>query len=122
MKRDGKKKLVKKTPRGALWKRRGEMETRLSPSPRQNGTKKLLATYGERLVCVRYRYDTQRRVRQKTVELIVLGWELLMNEGTLRLLPWVWPLMAWEKRLLERFGQSYRHYTARVRRWIPGLF
>jgi hypothetical protein len=27
-----------------------------------------------------------------------------------------------EKRLLERFGQPYRDYTARVRRWIPGLF
>ena len=27
-----------------------------------------------------------------------------------------------EKRLLEHFGQSYADYTARVRRWIPGLF
>lgn len=27
-----------------------------------------------------------------------------------------------EKRLLENFGQSYLDYTARVRRWIPGLF
>jgi hypothetical protein len=33
------------------------METRLSLAPGQNGTKKLLARYGERLVCVRYRYD-----------------------------------------------------------------
>jgi hypothetical protein len=51
--------------------RGGEMETRLSLAPGQNGTKKLLARYGERLVCVRYRYDAARKVRHKTVELIV---------------------------------------------------
>jgi protein-S-isoprenylcysteine O-methyltransferase Ste14 len=27
-----------------------------------------------------------------------------------------------EKRLHERFGQPYLDYTARVRRWIPGLY
>lgn len=27
-----------------------------------------------------------------------------------------------EKRLSERFGQPYLDYTARVKRWIPGLF
>lgn len=47
------------------------METRLSLAPGQNVTKKLLARYGERLVCVRYRYDATRKVRHKTVELIV---------------------------------------------------
>lgn len=47
------------------------METRLSLTPGQNGTKKLLARYGERLLCVRYRYDATRQLRHKTVELIV---------------------------------------------------
>jgi len=47
------------------------METRLSLAPGQNGTKKLLARFGERLVRVRYRHDTERKVRIKTVELIV---------------------------------------------------
>ena len=47
------------------------METRLSLAPGQNGTKKLVATYGDRLVCVRYRYDAKRQLRLKTVELIV---------------------------------------------------
>ncbi len=47
------------------------METRLSLAPGQNGTKKLLARYGDRLVCVRYRYDLERKMRHKTVELIV---------------------------------------------------
>jgi hypothetical protein len=31
-----------------------------------NGTKKLVARYGERLVCVRYRYDAERRKRLET--------------------------------------------------------
>ncbi len=35
------------------------------------GTKKLLARYGERLVCVRYRYDSATGRRVKTAELIV---------------------------------------------------
>lgn len=47
------------------------IETRLTLAPGQNGTKKLLARYGERLVCVRYRYDAARKLRHKTVELIV---------------------------------------------------
>lgn len=39
--------------------------------PGQRGTRKLLARYGERLVCVRYRYDAATATRYKTVELIV---------------------------------------------------
>jgi hypothetical protein len=43
----------------------------------QKGTKQLLAQYGDRLICVRYRYDVQRRKRLKTVELLVAesDWE-----------------------------------------------
>ena len=37
----------------------------------QPGTKKLLEQYGEDLVCVRYRFDAERKIRVKTVELIV---------------------------------------------------
>ncbi len=47
------------------------MEARLKLRPGQRGTKKLLAQYGDKLVCVRYRYDVQRQKRYKTVELIV---------------------------------------------------
>jgi hypothetical protein len=35
------------------------------------GTKKLLARFGDRLVCVRYLYDKEKRRRLKTVELVV---------------------------------------------------
>ncbi|GAK50677.1 hypothetical protein U14_01910 [Candidatus Moduliflexus flocculans] len=45
--------------------------------PGQSGTKKLLREYGERLICVRYRYDEARNVRVTTVELVVeeIPWE-----------------------------------------------
>jgi hypothetical protein len=47
------------------------VETRLTLRPGQNGTKKLLERYGQRLVRVRYLYDPQAGRRLKTVELIV---------------------------------------------------
>ena len=46
------------------------MKTRLTLRPGDNGTKKLLAKYGDRLLAVRFRYDPDRRRRFKTVELI----------------------------------------------------
>src|SRR5512132_3070917 len=50
---------------------------RLHLKPGQKGTKQLLAQYGNRLICVRYRYDAQRKKRFKTVELLVAerDWE-----------------------------------------------
>jgi hypothetical protein len=45
-------------------------ETRLTLLPGQPGTKKLVEKYGDRLVCVRYRYDREVKRRYKTVELI----------------------------------------------------
>ena len=39
--------------------------------PGQPGTINLLKKYGEALVCVRYRYDLQKKQKIKTVELIV---------------------------------------------------
>src|SRR5712692_2791618 len=50
---------------------------RLHLKPGQKGTKQLLAQYGDRLICVRYRYDVQRKKRLKTLELLVAerDWE-----------------------------------------------
>ena len=50
---------------------------RLHLKPVQKGTKQLLAQYDDRLICVRYRYDTHRKKRLKTAELIVAerSWE-----------------------------------------------
>ena len=47
------------------------MRIRLTLKPGQRGTKHLVEEYGDRLVCVRYRYDLRRHKRYKTVELIV---------------------------------------------------
>ena len=50
---------------------------RLHLKPGQKGTKQLLAQYGDRLICVRYRYDSQQKKRFKTVQLVVAerDWE-----------------------------------------------
>ena len=47
-----------------------KMKTKLNLKPGQKGTKKLCEKYGTSLVRVRYRYDTARKKRYKTVELI----------------------------------------------------
>ncbi|MBN1439722.1 MAG: hypothetical protein JW929_09955 [Anaerolineales bacterium] len=47
------------------------MRTKLVLKPGSRGTRKLLAEYGKRLVCVRYRYDWRLGRRWKTVELII---------------------------------------------------
>lgn len=39
--------------------------------PGQRGTQKLVAHYGDRLLCVRYRYDAKAGKRYKTIELII---------------------------------------------------
>ena len=48
-----------------------DMRIRLTLRPGQNGAKQLQAQHGDRLVCVRYRYDARQQKRFKTVELIV---------------------------------------------------
>jgi len=47
------------------------MRTRLTLPPDQDGAKQLREQYGDRLVCVRYRYDETNKERWKTVELII---------------------------------------------------
>ena len=49
----------------------GRMETRVTLKPGSKGTKKLVTQFGERLVCVRYRYNAVAHVRYKTVELVI---------------------------------------------------
>ncbi len=47
------------------------MKTRLILKSGQKGTKKLTETYGDSLICIRFRYDDVTRQRFKTVELII---------------------------------------------------
>lgn len=47
------------------------METQVTLRAGSKGTKRLVERYGERLICVRYRYDAALKKRYKTVELII---------------------------------------------------
>jgi hypothetical protein len=55
----------------------GSAPVGLHLKPGQKGTKHLVEQYGDRLVCVRYRYDAARKKRIKTLELVVAesAWE-----------------------------------------------
>ena len=46
------------------------MQIKTSLKPGQKGTKKWLDIYGDRLVCVRYRYDANKGRRYTTIEII----------------------------------------------------
>jgi hypothetical protein len=48
-----------------------DMKSDTHLKPGQKGTKRLLEQYGDKLLCVRYRYDVKRHVRIKTAEIIV---------------------------------------------------
>ena len=37
----------------------------------QPGTKKLVKRYGDNMLCVRYRYDEDKMMKYKTIELII---------------------------------------------------
>ena len=47
-----------------------DMIAKTTLRPGQKGTKHLMEKYGERLICVRYRYDETTHKRYTTVELI----------------------------------------------------
>jgi hypothetical protein len=53
------------------------MRIRLTLHPHQDGAKELQKQYGDRLVCVRYRYDETKKQQWKTIELIIekSAWE-----------------------------------------------
>jgi len=48
-----------------------DMKSYCHLKPGQKGTKRLFEVYGQALLCVRYRYDANRGVRLKTVEIVV---------------------------------------------------
>jgi len=47
------------------------MTIRRIMQPGQPGTKKLVERYGDNLICVRYRYDDQKKMKYKTIEIII---------------------------------------------------
>ncbi|MBI3756412.1 MAG: hypothetical protein HY267_00395 [Deltaproteobacteria bacterium] len=67
------------------------MRIRLTLRPEQDGAKELRKQYGDRLLCVRYRYDEERKKRYKTVELIIAehDWEPPMEPRSDTACVWV---------------------------------
>ena len=61
------------------------MPVRLTLAPGKRGTLGLVREYGDRLVCVRYRYDKVAGRRYKTVELIVDEFKSMQGFVVLRL-------------------------------------
>lgn len=49
----------------------GGMLVKTIRKPGQKGTKKLVKEYGDKLICVRYRYDYQAKKKIKTAEIII---------------------------------------------------
>ncbi len=47
------------------------MKAKVKLLPGKPGTKSLIREYGDRLVCVRYRYDEEKGMRYTTAEIIV---------------------------------------------------
>ena len=70
-----------------------EMKAYAHLKPGQDGTKRLVDQYGDKLLCVRYRYDEIRGVKLKTVEIIV-DEKPLQTPGS-RMTTWcrcMWPM------------------------------
>lgn len=91
------------------------MRARAKRLPGQPGTRALLKTYGDRLVCVRYRYDREQRKRYKTVELIVeeAAWEpppVDPAPESIVYLHVAWGEAAIARRIKEAGGQWCRDY------------
>ncbi len=91
------------------------MHTRLTRKPGQKGTKKLVAQYGDKLVCVRYRYDPQKKKRYKTVELIVeeADWAPTFKPGQVVLVKVAWG----EAELGRRVRSAGGRWNAQQKAW-----
>ena len=91
------------------------MRARAKLQPGQPGTKALVKIYGDRLVCVRYRYDRERQKRYKTVEIIVdeAAWEpprQAPDPETRVYVRVAWGEAAVARRIKEAGGQWHRAY------------
>lgn len=95
-----------------------EHETRLSLMPGQKGTKRLTEGFGESLLFVRYRYDEQRGIRLKTVELVVeqTPWQPALRLKETDLVPVA--VGYGEKELRQRLKAAKATWDPQARRWL----
>ncbi len=84
--------------------------------PGQKGTRRYVDRYGDRLVCVRYRYDESQRRRFTTVELVVEDGEWA---PTLRPETVVAVHVAWgEKAVAARIKREGGEWDPGRKRWL----
>jgi len=88
------------------------MSIRLTRKPGQKGTRRLQLVYGDKLVCVRYRYDEVKRKRSKTVELVVEEREWMPDDALVRV------RVAWgEKELGVKVKREGGRWLSDVKLW-----
>lgn len=100
------------------------MTTKATLKPGQNGTKRLIEKYGNRLVCVRYRYDKATSRRYTTVELIEeeSDWAVTLAHPTQRPVHPTAPRIAirieyWETDLRNKVKAAGGVWRARQKVW-----
>jgi hypothetical protein len=84
--------------------------------PGEAGTRKLVERFGNKLVCVRYRYDPGKRKRYKTVELIVEEDDWLPPENELSPPEPTAPI-----RYTPRVGLRIRYDEPELRRQVKAI-
>jgi hypothetical protein len=82
--------------------------------PGEKGTKRLLRDWGARLVCVRYRYNAQRKMRVKTAEIIVdeVAWTRKADAAH-RI-----EIRSWEGKLREAIVAAGGRWDRELRVWV----
>ncbi len=93
------------------------MITQSTLKPGQRGTRQLVDLYGDRLVCVRYRYDPRAGKRYKTVELIVEEGQWWPPSNRKPGQPVYVRVGYGEERLRERVKAAEAHWDARRKLW-----
>jgi hypothetical protein len=91
------------------------LRTRVTLKPGRPGTKKLLAEYGSKLICVRYRYDDERKTRCKTIEIVIdeIPWPPSHRPPSLRPTDEVDIRLTYDERALR---EAVKHHGGR---WNP---
>jgi hypothetical protein len=102
------------TPPDRIVREPWSLKTAATLRPGQNGTKQLVAEFGERLVAVRYREDPSGRKRYKTAEIIVaeMDWDPPPDpEDRVQI------RVAWEEELRAKVKQAGGRWRPDTKTW-----
>ena len=87
-------------------------------NPGQKGTKRLMKQYGDKLLCVRYRYDEERGMKLRTVEIIIeeKPWQPAFRFRDGDMVPI--PLAFEEKTIRKQFKEAGGRWDPLTRVWM----